>query len=88
MLEIYQKTEDDIETIIETIDQVLNKVLQKESYSYNDLFLFDEYAYAYNYCQKVKKYLELNLSCKDRSRYIECLDLLLKYYSCIEKEKR
>lgn len=88
LLEIYQKTEDEIETIIEAIDQVLNKVLQKESRSYNDLFLFDEYAYAYNYCQKVKKYLELNLSCKDRSKYIECLDLLLKYYSCIEKEKR
>ena len=78
-------SEEQADIIIKLIDEDLNKILSKITPSYNDFFLFDDNAYFYNYCKKVKDYIEPRMSLKERQPLIDSLDLLLGFYKKIKK---
>ena len=79
------KTEEEFDSILSKIEN-LNRVLEKDSKSYNNLFLFDEYWYAYNYAKKVQEKLKKNFENRAIKSHLEALDILLQYYKQIRKE--
>lgn len=80
-------TKDEAEKIISCIENELNPMLAKESKGYNNFFLFDEYAYAYNYAKAVSKKVTESLSIKDRTPLIECLEVLIGFYKVLSAKK-
>ena len=84
--DFHQKAEEAIDEIIGTVDKVLNAFLAETSPSYNDFFLFDEYAYAWNYYKKVKDDLERRLPYATRKESVDALELVRQYYSFRSKE--
>lgn len=83
LLNVCGKTNEEILQITNSIDDVLNKILSQrlcKTPSYIDFFLFDNNTYFYQYSKKTKEYLEKNLNLKDRSRFVETLDILNEFY--------
>lgn len=74
--------------IVRIVNDELNKILLKITPSYNDFFLFDDYAYLYNYCKKVKDYIEPRMMINERQPLIDILDLLVEFYKTIKTSKK
>lgn len=80
---VCEKSDSEIAQVIKDIDEILNKILSTKlckTPSYIDFFLFDNNACFYNYSKKAKDYLEKKLNLKDRSRFVEILDILSGFY--------
>lgn len=88
MMQVHKKTKAESDEIIDMIEKCLNGWLAKQSPSYNDFFLFDEYSYAYNYCKKTNDYLEGRVPYATRRKFAEILKLLLQYYAFRKTEGR
>ena len=78
---ICKKNDEEIEWRTQKITTVLNPILGTVSKGYNNFYLFDEYAYAYNYAKKVKDKIKNSIwNNETKLKLNESLDLLLKYY--------
>lgn len=78
----YNKTEEYTDTMLARIEKYLNPTLAKISKSYPNLFLFDDYATAYNYIKKLSEKLSINLSLPAKAKTVlnKYLDYLIEFY--------
>lgn len=70
LMEAYDKTHVQGQKIISNISNYMNPILKKLSKSYDDLFLFDDYATAINYIAKEREYINAQLTIPEKNKVI------------------
>lgn len=80
--EKYNKDEDYANKVISNIDKHLNKILESQSRSYVNFFLFDDKNILYNYIQKARRIVDNSSKYDDKAKKIlnRYLDYILSFY--------
>lgn len=80
--EKYNKDEDYANKVISNIDKHLNKILESQSRSYVNFFLFDDKNILYNYIQKARRIVDNRSKYDDKAKKIlnRYLDYILSFY--------
>ena len=79
---LYNESEEYARKVVKIIDKYLTPILKTITKSYNNFYLFDEYAVFSNYSKKVKNFLTGNLLYGDalKTDMLKCLEYLNRFY--------